>query len=170
VAPRSANCVESYGSNFEECTACAEKPRMSLGPHEEGSLMADANLPKWTRRSRLRGRRRHAIQPQRLLFDPERQCIERNGVDVPLTAIEARLVARLLRRPGTVVSIEDLLRSGWLGEPRGPEDLYKQVHSLRLVLERSPHRPTHLITRRGLGYMLIGVATVLNRDAPVEDK
>jgi len=72
----------------------------------------------------------------------------------PLTALEWRVLEALLRNQGHVVAPEHLIRAGWSGEPRAAQDLYVVISRLRRLIERRPHHPELLVTRRGFGYLL----------------
>jgi DNA-binding response OmpR family regulator len=87
--------------------------------------------------------------------DRNRYAVVRRGrPPVPLTALEWRVLAVLMKHQGHVVSSEQLIVAGWIGEPRAPQDLYVVISRLRQLLERRPHQPELLVTRRGFGYLL----------------
>ena len=77
------------------------------------------------------------------------------GVDVRLTPTEFKLLARLVRQAGQVVTHRTLLADVW-----GP-DCTEQTHYLRLYmgqlrakLEVLPAEPTRLLTEPGVGYRI----------------
>ena len=81
--------------------------------------------------------------------------VERNGAELHLTPTELRLLARLVRSAGQVVTHRQLLADVW-----GP-DCVEHTHYLRLYmsqlrakLEADPAEPTLLLTEPGLGYRL----------------
>jgi len=69
-----------------------------------------------------------------------------------LSGCAAQIFATLVDHPNQVLAESQLLAAGWPGELRGREDLYRQIHDLRRILERDPHHPLWLRTRRNLGY------------------
>ena len=78
------------------------------------------------------------------------------GVDVHLTPTEFKLLARLVRSAGQVVTHRQLLADVW-----GPE-FVEHVHYLRLYmgqlrakLEADPAEPQRLLTEPGVGYRLV---------------
>ena len=82
-----------------------------------------------------------------------RRQVLRDGVKVHLTPKEFKLLARLLRQAGQVVTHRQLLQDVW-----GP-DCVDHVHYLRLYmaqlrgkLERDPTAPELLLTETGVGY------------------
>jgi two-component system KDP operon response regulator KdpE len=81
--------------------------------------------------------------------------VRRDGVDVHLTPTEFKLLARLVRQAGQVVTHRQLLADVW-----GPEHT-EQTHYLRLYmgqlrakLESEPADPQLLLTEPGVGYRL----------------
>ena len=115
--------------------------------------------------ARLRVALRHrgtAVQPAltqwrggAISIDLERPRVQRDGVDVHLTPTELRLLARLVRSAGRVVTHRTLLADVW-----GPEHT-ESTHYLRLYmaqlrakLEADPADPQWLLTEPGLGYRL----------------
>jgi two-component system KDP operon response regulator KdpE len=79
-----------------------------------------------------------------------------NGSDVHLTPTEFKLLARLVRQAGQVVTHRALLADVW-----GPE-FTEHTHYLRLYLgqlraklEADPADPRRLLTEPGVGYRLV---------------
>lgn len=88
-------------------------------------------------------------------IDLEMRQVQRDGQDVHLTPTEYRLLARLVRQAGQVVTHRQLLVDVW-----GPEYTH-HTHYLRLYmaqlrakLEADPADPQLLITEPGVGYRL----------------
>ncbi len=87
--------------------------------------------------------------------DLETRRVQKDGEDVHLTPTEYRLLARLVRQAGRVVTHRQLLVDVW-----GPEFSH-HTHYLRLYmaqlrakLEADPADPRLLITEPGVGYRL----------------
>jgi len=95
----------------------------------------------------------HALDD--LHIDLAARTVLRNGQPVHLTPTEFKLLARLVRSAGRVVTHRQLLADVW-----GPE-FTEHTHYLRLYMgqlrakiERNPAEPRHLLTETGVGYRL----------------
>ena len=88
-------------------------------------------------------------------IDFARRTVTRAGEEVKLTPIEYRLLTALARRPGRVLTHEQLLREVW-GPSHTSQHHYLRVYmaQLRHKLERTPARPKLLLTEPGVGYRL----------------
>ncbi|MEK0429965.1 MAG: hypothetical protein RL001_2492 [Pseudomonadota bacterium] len=96
--------------------------------------------------------RHHGVE-----IDLARHRVLRDGEGIRLTPTEFRLLARLVRQAGQVVTHRQLLQDVW-----GPE-FVEHTHYLRLYmaqlrskLETDPARPALLLTEPGVGYRLSG--------------
>ena len=90
-----------------------------------------------------------------LLIDLAARTVQRGGQRVHLTPTEFKLLARLVRSAGRVVTHRQLLADVW-----GPE-FTEHTHYLRLYMaqlrakiEHDPAEPRHLLTETGIGYRL----------------
>jgi two-component system response regulator MprA len=101
-----------------------------------------------------RGGTEVAVEAVGLRLDPLTHAVSANGVDVPLTPTEFRLLARLLARPGEAVRRRDLVRAGW---PHGAivreNTLDAYVARLRRKLRELEGAP-EIGTVHGVGYRL----------------
>lgn len=95
----------------------------------------------------------HTLDDLRVDLDTRR--VQRAGETVHLTPTEFKLLARLVRSAGRVVTHRQLLTDVW-----GPE-FTEHTHYLRLYMgqlrakiERDPAEPRHLLTETGVGYRL----------------
>jgi len=93
-----------------------------------------------------------------LRIDLAAHSVLRNGEVLHLTPTEFKLLARLVRSAGRVVTHRQLLLDVW-----GPE-FTEHTHYLRLYMaqlrakiEREPAEPRHLLTETGVGYRLAAV-------------
>ena len=83
--------------------------------------------------------------------------VERDGRTITLTATELKILTTLARQPGTMVSAQQLVAEiqGHHITEREARPLMKvHVRNLRQKIEETPEQPRHIITVRGLGYML----------------
>lgn len=78
------------------------------------------------------------------------------GQDLPLTVKEFELLAYLASKPGTMVSKRELLTAVW-HQPYGGADKTIDVHLswLRKKLGESAAEPRYLMTKRGVGVMIV---------------
>jgi two-component system, OmpR family, response regulator len=104
----------------------------------------------------------------RLRFDrwvldlARRELIDENGVGVPLSSGEFRLLSALLERPGMVLTRDQLLDLT-RGRSAQPFDrsIDNQVSRLRKKIERDPRTPQLIKTAWGDGYSFAGEVTRL---------
>jgi two-component system, OmpR family, response regulator len=93
-----------------------------------------------------------AVEAVGLRLDPATHAVSANGVEVPLTPTEFRLLARLLARPGDAVRRRELVRAGW---PHGAivreNTLDAYVARLRRKLKQLADSP-EIVTVHGVGY------------------
>jgi two-component system response regulator MtrA len=83
--------------------------------------------------------------------------VRRGDSLVHLTPSEFRIFAALARRPGQVISHDELMREahGYEVPGREAQEILKvHVRHLRHKLELEPDRPRYVLTVRGMGYML----------------
>lgn len=86
------------------------------------------------------------------IFRPDRGELIKGGIPVHLTEVEAALLAALARKPGVVLSREELNDvTGAAGSDRAVD---VQVTRLRRKIEINPRMPRYLQTIRGRGYIL----------------
>lgn len=93
--------------------------------------------------------------PAVVTFSGSGGWLRRDGDEVPLTAMEFRLLHELVTHRGQMLSRSQLLRRVWGYEHAGDDRLVDvTVRRLRLKLESDPSNPLMLVTVRGLGYRL----------------
>ena len=101
-----------------------------------------------------RGGTESAVEAVGLRLDPLTHSVSAQGVEVPLTPTEFRLLARLLTRPGEAVRRRDLVRAGW---PHGAivreNTLDAYVARLRRKLRPLAGAP-EIGTVHGVGYRI----------------
>jgi len=89
-----------------------------------------------------------------LVVDEAKAKVTLKGKSISLTAIELRLLATLMRSPGTVFSRNQLLDAIYTQDTVHVLDRTVDVHigRLRDKIEPAPSQPTYVLTVRGLGY------------------
>lgn len=91
----------------------------------------------------------------RVHVDLAAQRVRRDGEPVHLTPTEFKLLARLVRQAGQVVTHRQLLRDVWGGEfVAHTHYLRLYMGQLRAKLEDEPAEPRLLLTETGVGYRL----------------
>ena len=96
-----------------------------------------------------------SFQDGDLVLDTGRRLAIVRGRDVPLTAIEYKLLEALARNAGRVLTHEQILDRVWGYEYAGETGYVKTyVGLIRGKIEPDLRRPRFIILRRGLGYYL----------------
>jgi two-component system, OmpR family, alkaline phosphatase synthesis response regulator PhoP len=91
-----------------------------------------------------------------VVVDEQAHIVTRRGEVVSLTPLEFDVLRALVKRRGTVVSRQELLRDVWSHQA---EDIVTRtvdthVGELRKKLEEDPAKPRHILTVRKIGYRL----------------
>lgn len=90
-----------------------------------------------------------------LKIDFARAEVWTDNKPVFLSATEYRLLIQFAQNVGQVLSAEDLLISIWGPQYRQDKEiLWVSIARLRQKLEDDPHKPVHIVTRAGLGYLM----------------
>jgi len=116
--------------------------------------------------ARMRVALRHrgsAVRPATLHYaqagvevDLQAHRVKRDGVELHLTPTEFRLLARLVRQAGQVVTHRQLLLDVWGAEfTEHTHYLRLYMGQLRAKLEADPADPQLLLTETGVGYRLV---------------
>ena len=93
----------------------------------------------------------------RLAIDVSRAEVWVRGRQVDLSATEYRLLVFFARRPDRVVPPGEILAHVWGSEYVNELGYVKSyVRLVRRKIEENPRMPRYLISRRGLGYTLVG--------------
>jgi two-component system KDP operon response regulator KdpE len=89
-------------------------------------------------------------------IDLAARSVTRDGARVHLTPTEWRMLEHLARRPGALVTRQELLKEIW-GSEQVSDTGYLRLYmsQLRKKLEREPSAPAHLLTESGMGYRLV---------------
>ncbi len=98
---------------------------------------------------------RRVLRVERLQLDLNQGRVKLRNRDLPLTRMEALVLACLMRHAGQVVERNVLYHDVWKdGSPAHDGCLGVYIHMLRLKLERNPARPRLIQTIRRWGYRL----------------
>lgn len=122
-------------------------------PFSIGELLARMRVAR--RRDHRDADEEGALVCDELRIDFARRRVTLADDEVKLTPIEYRLLTALARRPGRVLTHEQLLREVW-GPTHTSERHYLRVYmaQLRQKLEPTPARPKFLLTEPGVGYRM----------------
>ncbi len=83
------------------------------------------------------------------------RTVQLHGVDLHLTPTEFKLLARLVRSAGRVVTHRQLLTDVWGADFTGHTHYLRlYMGQLRAKIEADPAEPRHLLTETGVGYRL----------------
>ena len=93
-----------------------------------------------------------------LTIDTDRAHVERDGVELALSALEYRLLLLFATNPGKLVTREQIRAALWddAGTYIEENTLSVYIRRLRNKIEDDPAHPTLIATVRGLGYKALG--------------
>lgn len=168
-------CESPSIAAFHKIRAATKAPFLVLGPKQNETFVvsalregADDYLGKPYSVAELLARveahlRRHLqwrnadrnLHQEEFLLDELTSSVIADGREVKLTPTEHRLLRYLLGRNGRVATHEELGECIWgaRAETRR-RSLGLHICGLRRKLERDPHRPQRILTKRGIGYYL----------------
>ena len=88
-------------------------------------------------------------------IDFERRCVTIAGKEIHLTQNEYKIVERLARQPGRVLTYTTLLHDIW-GPYKGEDNQILRVNmaNIRRKLEANPAEPHYILTENGVGYRM----------------
>lgn len=91
-----------------------------------------------------------------LTVDLAGKTVTRSGKQIKLTVTEFALLSSLAKRPGQIVSQEELLREIW-GQVGAENPHYLRIYigQLRKKIEVDTSLPRHILTEPGVGYRLV---------------
>ncbi|MFW6150672.1 MAG: winged helix-turn-helix domain-containing protein [Chloroflexota bacterium] len=109
------------------------------------------------RRCGQRGDGEQRVSPSgdgRFKIDHSSRKVYVRGICVKLTRIEHKILCQLMRKPGTVVSRQELMDRVW-GSPydSDPDFLKKYIRRLRCKIEEDASHPRVILNERGVGYV-----------------
>lgn len=93
-----------------------------------------------------------------LEYDPEKMVVLKNGIIVPLTASELKILVKLMSAPGRVFTKAQLYEAtGQDGYYESDDDtMMVHISRIRSKIEDQPSKPRFIQTIRGLGYKFEG--------------
>ena len=88
--------------------------------------------------------------------DTDKAVVTKNGVEIPLSALEYRILLVFLSNRGRVLTRTRLLEEIWdvAGDYVNDNTLTVYMKRLREKLEDDPQQPRYLKTVRGIGYRM----------------
>ncbi|MEO8541314.1 MAG: response regulator transcription factor [bacterium] len=88
-------------------------------------------------------------------IDPGSQQVTKDGVHIPLSPTEFRLLSTLAERPGEVIPSKALIARVWGNQYAGETHYLRlYIRYLRQKLEDDPSNPVYIVNRWGSGYTL----------------
>ena len=89
-------------------------------------------------------------------MDFDAQELQARGKTYPLTLMETNLLRYLVQHEGKAISRKSMLEDVWnLREDTDTRAIDHFIARLRKHIEKTPARPRHLLTVRGLGYKFV---------------
>ena len=90
-------------------------------------------------------------------IDTSAMEVTRNGVPIPLSALEFRLLCYFVEHSGVPLSRGDILREVWgYNAVTFTRTVDVHVAGLRQNLEKDPRKPELILTVPGIGYKFVG--------------
>ncbi len=97
-------------------------------------------------------------------LDPNTLIVWRDGslLDIKWSSQEFALLRFLYQRHGQLCRYDEIIQTVWKGAGPAPDrkDVHKLVAQVRQKLEPDPAHPAYLVTRPGLGYVLVAAPEV----------
>lgn len=91
-----------------------------------------------------------------LTIDLDSAIVRKDEEELPLTAKEHAILAKLYENRNRIVTNDALCQAVWSDDSYGYENtLMVHIRRVREKIESVPSNPTHLLTVRGLGYKLL---------------
>lgn len=105
---------------------------------------------------RRTGKTQSVLTAGAVRVDTDRACVTKNGQELPLSALEYRLLLVFLTHRGQTLTRAKLLEEIWdvAGDFVNDNTLTVYIKRLRDKLEDDPQEPTLIRTVRGVGYRL----------------
>ncbi|WP_322048956.1 response regulator transcription factor [Paraburkholderia sp. J67] len=146
--------VTSFHAERDEiCALNAGADACVVRPLEAGVLRA--RVSSVLRRVRAARQESVAGSPGTFEFDPVACSVSRDGIPIPLTALQFRLTLLFYQHIGTTLSREHILDLIWKGETDvNTRSVDAQISRLRAKLRLAPENGYRLASVHGRGYRL----------------
>jgi len=120
----------------------------------EITARVQAQLRRFYRLNAPAAQAQDRITAGELVLDRASCTLMKNGREIPLTAVEFRILCLLMENRGRVFTKSRIYENVWGGDFYGSDDNTIMVHmsNLRDKIEDDPRNPRYLKTVRGLGY------------------
>ncbi len=91
-----------------------------------------------------------------LRFDPVTRQLFNGGTEISITRTEASIIEHLMSKNGEIVTHSELAEAVWGSDyPDSVDSLRVYIRRLRQKIERDPDNPQIILTRSGVGYLLV---------------
>ncbi len=87
-------------------------------------------------------------------LDVFRETLVKDGLPIALSRTQFRIIYLLAQNLGQPVLYRDLILYAWGDAECCRNDLYVYINRIRQRLEKHPKSPQHLLSVRGVGYVL----------------
>ncbi len=96
------------------------------------------------------------VSSGRLILKPDTGQLTCNGRDITLTPTESRILHQLIKNSGQVVTHAVLAEAIWGDNyPDAADAIKVYIRRLREKIEEAPSQPKLILTRAGIGYILV---------------
>lgn len=129
-----------------------------MDPERSGTDLGDLvrrleEVVRWLRVDGSDGRPTEVLRFGSVEVEPATQTIRRDGLRIPVTRTEFRLLYALMRRPGQVVGRDQLMQEVWgPGVRLRSRAIDVHIARLRRKLEGDASAPRHILTAPYRGY------------------
>ncbi|HAG13349.1 MAG TPA: DNA-binding response regulator [Ruminococcus sp.] len=89
-----------------------------------------------------------------LFLDTQSHCIRKNSKQIPLKALEYKMLLYFLEHRGKVITKDEFLQNVWEDEYVGEGTVAVHIRHLREKLEPDPNEPKIIRTVWGVGYIM----------------
>lgn len=97
----------------------------------------------------------HIYSFKDIIFDFDKLCLTKNGVEIPITKVEVKLLELFIRNKGKVLTKAQILEKIWDidGDFIDENTVNVNIRRLRTKIEDDPSNPAFIKTVFGIGYM-----------------
>jgi two-component system KDP operon response regulator KdpE len=122
-------------------------------PFSPGVLLARARAVLRRTETFTTGDKPFIYSDSYLTIDLDARRVIISGQPVKLTPIEFQLLAYLVKNPGRVLSLQQILENVWGWEYQDSlEYVHVYIYHLRKKIEEDPKQPKYIMTEHGIGY------------------